>query len=213
MVPGEKIDIKNIENLIKKHMAFIIRTTSNVTGRYVSVENDDVFSIALEAFCESVKRYDAERGAFLSFARLVIESRVKTFLLKENKREKTESIEAMYETGKDIPEKEPDDMHEEIVLYKQELMKFGLSLEKIADESPKHRDTREKGIQIAKCAGEDKATVELTYRKLKLPIRAVAGISRTTEKIVKRSKVFILGAMLIFCNQFNLIKDFILETR
>ena len=214
MIPGETVSIDNIDSLIKQHMAFIIRTTSNVTGRYVSVENDDVFSIALGAFCESVEKYDQNRGAFLSFAKLVIESRVTTYLLKENKSEKTESIEAMYEKGKDIPRPETDElMQYEIALYKKELTKFGLSLEKLADEAPKHRDTKEKGIQIAECAGKDKPTVTLTYRKLKLPVRAVARVADTTEKIVKRSKVFILGAMLIFANKLDMIMDFILETR
>ena len=90
MVIGEKISIENIDQLVNSHMPFIIRTLANLTGRYISIENDEVFSIGLSAFVESVERYDEERGNFLSFARLVIESRVKTYLVKENKRIKPE---------------------------------------------------------------------------------------------------------------------------
>lgn len=50
MVPGEKIALENLDQLINQHMAFLIRTVSNFTGKYVSIENDDEFSIALIAF-------------------------------------------------------------------------------------------------------------------------------------------------------------------
>lgn len=55
MVPGEKIALENLDQLINQHMAFLIRTVSNFTGKYVSIENDDEFSIALIAFTEAVK--------------------------------------------------------------------------------------------------------------------------------------------------------------
>ena len=80
MVPGEKIALENLDQLINQYMAFLIRTVSNFTGKYVSIENDDEFSIALIAFTEAVKKYDEDRGNFLGFAKLVIESRLKTYL-------------------------------------------------------------------------------------------------------------------------------------
>ena len=85
MVPGEKIALENLDQLINQHMAFLIRTVSNFTGKYVSIENDDEFSIALIAFTEAVKKYDEDRGNFLGFAKLVIESRLKTYLGKKRK--------------------------------------------------------------------------------------------------------------------------------
>ena len=83
MIPGEEIKLENLNSLIERHMPFLIRTVSNFTGRYVSIENDEEFSIGLLAFAESVKRYEADRGNFLSFAKLVIESRLKKLCGKE----------------------------------------------------------------------------------------------------------------------------------
>ena len=85
MIPGKTISLENLDNLVKQHMAFLIRTVSNFTGRYVSIENDEEFSIALLAFTEAVKRYDKEKGTFLTFAKLVIESRLKTYLMSKKK--------------------------------------------------------------------------------------------------------------------------------
>lgn len=216
MIPGERIEIDNINNLVNRHMPFIIRTTSNLTGRYVCTENDEEFSIALSAFVESVEKYNPERGNFLSFARLVIESRLKTYLQKENAKPKTESLEALYESGQDFPEdamNKRNPLYEEIIQYKVELFKFGLTLETLADEAPKHKDTKQNAIDIAKKAAGDEETVIQTYHKKKLPVRAVARVAGVTEKIVKGSKHFILASMLIFVKKFPGLMEFVSGTR
>ena len=117
MVPGEKIAIENLDQLINQHMAFLIRTVSNFTGKYVSIENDDEFSIALIAFTEAVKKYDEDRGNFLGFAKLVIESRLKTYLGKKRKESSEVSLEAMQEEGIDFAEEKEENssLHEEII--------------------------------------------------------------------------------------------------
>ena len=193
MVPGEKIALENLDQLINQHMAFLIRTVSNFTGKYVSIENDDEFSIALIAFTEAVKKYDEDRGNFLGFAKLVIESRLKTYLGKKRKESSEVSLEAMQEDGIDFTEEKEENssLHEEIIQYREELLLFGLTLEVLADRAPKHSDTRKRAV-----------TVEETYLKKKLPIRKVARLSRVTEKIVKGSKEFILSVLIIFVKQF-----------
>lgn len=86
MAPGETIALENLDQLVKQHMAFLIRTVSHFTGKYVSVENDEEFSIALMAFTEAVTKYDENRENFLGFAKLVIESRLKTYFGKKERK-------------------------------------------------------------------------------------------------------------------------------
>ena len=146
-----------------------------------------------------------------------MESRLKSFFSKDNKRVKCESIEELSENGKEFADDTNGNrlyelaIREELVLYKEELLKFGLTLEKLADNAPKHRDTKERAIKIAKIAGKDEPIVEKTYRKKKLPIRGVARVAEVTEKVVKKSKVFILSTMLVFINQFPELTRFILK--
>lgn len=206
MIAEEKINIENINSLVDRHKAFIIQTVSNITGRYISIQNDDEYSIALSAFAEAVERFDQKRGNFLSFARLVIESRVKTHLEKVNKYSNEVSLEYLQENGQDFeaPQVESsDDLREEIIMFQKELKIFGLSLEILADEAPKHKDTRKTAIQTAEKASSEKRIVDLTYKKRRLPIREVADHCKVTEKIVKRSKYFILATMLIFVKGFS----------
>ncbi|MEG0153440.1 MAG: RNA polymerase subunit sigma, partial [Cellulosilyticaceae bacterium] len=47
---------QEMNDLIEKYMPLIIKTISGVTGRYVSVENDEEFSIGLMAFVEAVEK-------------------------------------------------------------------------------------------------------------------------------------------------------------
>ena len=59
----------NVNELIEKHMPFIIKSISDVTGRYVSCENDEELSVGMMGFHEAIERYDNEKGHFLSFAK------------------------------------------------------------------------------------------------------------------------------------------------
>ena len=219
MIPGEEINLGNLNSLIERHMPFLIRTVSNFTGRYISVENDEEFSIGLLAFAEAVKRYEPDRGNFLSFAKLVMESRLKNYVEKKNAHMKEESLEALQETGFDFSQREDEEneetekLHEEIIKYREELLLFDLTLEKLADTSPKHRDTRRTAVQTAETASRDPETVEETYRKRKLPVRKVARLGKVTEKVVKNSKTFILAVMIIFVREFTGLRYWIKGTR
>lgn len=213
----EEISIENIEYLIEKYMAFLIKIVSGFTGRYISIENDEEFEIALLAFTEAVEKYQSEKGVFLAFAKLVIVSRLKNYAEKEKKHEKVVSLDELYESGQDFQaeeaEEQDDYLQQEILRYKKELLFFGLTFEKLADEAPRHKDTRETALDAAEKAGKDEEIVEETYRKRKLPIRRVAVLAELTEKVIKRSKSFILSAMIIFAKEFPSLLYWIRGTR
>lgn len=212
---NEIIDIAHIDILVEKYKVFMIRTVSDFTGRYVSIENDEEFSIALSAFAEAVTRYDVERGSFISYARLVIESRLKNYVVKEAKRPTQISMDALAEEGIELSNQMDSKsiLQEEIDLYKKELSFFGLSLEQLADEAPKHKDTRTRAIDAAELISKDKKIVEDTYIKKRLPIRKVVAYTNLTEKIVKRSKLFILATMIIFIKKYPKLLCWIQESR
>ena len=169
------------------------------------------------AFTEAVEKYQSEKGVFLAFAKLVIVSRLKNYAEKEKKHEKVVSLDELYESGQDFQaeeaEEQDDYLQQEILRYKKELLFFGLTFEKLADEAPRHKDTRETALDAAEKAGKDEEIVEETYRKRKLPIRRVAVLAELTEKVIKRSKSFILSAMIIFAKEFPSLLYWIRGTR
>lgn len=213
---SETMNSDELDEFVKSHMAFIIKTVSRYTGRYVSVENDDEFSIALEAFCEAVKRYDEQKGQFLSYARLVIESRLSSYFKKTNKQIMPISIDSLKEQGFEFSNQEKccdNELQQEILEYKNALRYFHITLDQLVDEAPKHHDTKQTAFQIAKKTSDNNDLVEEIYDKKRLLIKKVAQFTCVSEKIVKRSKTFILSIIVIFVKNFPQLLRWIKETR
>lgn len=212
MISEEEISLDNLDMLAECHKGFIIRTVSALTGRYVSIEHDDAYMIALEGFAEAVAKYDSSRGSFLGFAKLVMESRLKNYLVKEGRTETMASLDALRESGWDFPDRISEEercLKEEIEEYRQQLAYFDLDLEILADTAPKHRDTRENAIGIAEKTSRDRQAVSLTWQKRRLPVRAVARLADVTEKVVKTGKHFILAALIIFVKKYPGLSDWV----
>ena len=190
-------------------MAFIVKTVSSITGRYVAIENDDELSIALIAFKEAIDKYEENRGSFSSFAKLVISSRVKNYLIKENKNSNVESIEGLKEKGIDVSdiaepvEEENEELSSEIGRLQNEIKEFGFTFEDLVDEAPKHEDTRKNAIELSeKISKEDDLTTHM-YEKRRLPIKKISVKFSVTEKVIKRSKKFIIAVVIIIDKNFR----------
>ena len=206
------INGKDINILIDNYMPLIIKTVSSITGRYVSVKNDDEFSIALMAFKEAVDKYEENKGIFSSFAKLVISSRVKNHIVRENKHNKVESIEELSESGINIEDiyhteiEGSDEISIEISKLKDEINKFGFSFEDLVEEAPKHDDTRKRAISISEKVNDEVILKNFMYEKRRLPIKQISLKFSVTEKILKRSKRFIISVVIILDKNFRNLK-------
>ena len=78
-------DLQQRELFIKTHIPFIIYTTSSVIGRYISVENDEAYSVALEGFNQAIDTYKPEVSKFETYATTVIKNKIIDFLRHEKK--------------------------------------------------------------------------------------------------------------------------------
>ncbi|WP_195237050.1 sigma factor [Romboutsia sp. 1001285H_161024_C4] len=199
----------DINEIVEENIGFIINTISKVTGKYVSIENDDEFSIGLMAFVEALDKYNQEKGPFLSFAKIVIESRVKNYLVKEKKKVDVVSIDLYKEIGIDInnilynPIEDKTELINEIQQFKEELNLFKLTMEDLIKEAPKHRDTRENAINVSKKASKDLEVTDFMYEKKRLPIKKISLKYMVTEKIINRSKKFIISLIIIFFKKYR----------
>lgn len=201
---GDAPDLRN--QLIGDYTPFVVKVLSEVKGGYLDVSNDEEYAIGLEAFNEAIDRFDPERGNFLSFARLVIESRVRNYWHKE-RRHVHESFE-----GVDVASSMDADeaaLREEIEAFEKVLSRFGLTFENLVEASPRHRDTRQRAKEIGlKAAGEDDLVHHL-YEKLRLPVTAIAERFFVSVKIVKRSKRLIMAVMIVVVEKFSSILEWL----
>jgi RNA polymerase sigma factor len=202
--------------LIESNFSFIVYSISQVTGKYVELENSEELSIGLLAFNEAITKYDSRKGAsFLSFGKLVISSRVKDFIKKESSKNNTLSLDYISEKSADNSllreENLSNDISLEIEEWETTINKFGFTLEELADESPKHIDTRKNAINLSEKISDDKEMVSHIYIKFRLPVTKIVIKFKTTSKVVKRSKKFIVATFVILTKRLNLLKDWIYQ--
>jgi len=204
----------DINYLIEKHMPFIIKSISDTTGRYVSCENDEEISIWLLAFNEAIERYDNDKGHFLSFAKLVISSRIKNYLKSENKHQHS-SFEDLVDKGLDIKDEyieqkeENELLVDEITRFKEEIRSFGFSLEDLVEEAPKQQATRINAIKLSEQISKNEEFIGFMYEKKRLPIKRIVLKYSVTEKVIKRSKKFIISVVIIIDKNLKMLKNWI----
>lgn len=193
--------------MIQAHIPFIIKTVSEVVGRYVTLENDEM---SIAAFNEAVDKYEETKGPFLTFAKLVIRYRVLTYLQGDQKHQNMVSIEVLHEAEIELQEfcyqpmvKNSQELKWEFDILKEQLLKFGFDLKVLVSECPKHRDICRKAITLAEQISDDKSIVFKLYDKLRLPIRLICLQYEVTEKFVKGSKKFIITVVVIFDRQLK----------
>lgn len=203
-----------IDELIDQHIPFIIKSISDVTGRYVSCENDEELSVGMLGFNEAIERYDNEKGHFLSFAKLVISSRIKNYLKGENKHQHS-SLEELVDKGLEIKdeyvEQEEDNslLIEDINRLKSEISSFGFTLEDLVNEAPKQQATRTNAIYLSEQISKEEEFTSFMYLKKRLPIKKIVLRFQVTEKVIKRSKKFIISVVIIIDKNLSSLKNWI----
>ncbi|AGF57113.1 RNA polymerase sigma factor [Clostridium saccharoperbutylacetonicum] len=204
----------SINELIENHMPFIIKSISEVTGRYVSCENDEELSVGLLGFHEAIERYDNEKGHFLSYAKLVIGSRIKNYLKSENKHQHS-SLDDLLDKGVDIkdeyfePKEDNSLLLEQINKLKTEIGSFGFTFEDLVNEAPKQQATRKNAIMLAEQISVEEEFTSFMYLKKRLPITRIVAKFSVTEKVIKRSKKFIISVVIIIDKNLNALKNWI----
>lgn len=200
--------------LLEDYVPFIIKAISSITNRYVSLENDEEFSIGLSAFYEAACKYEPSKGEFLSFAKLVIKSRILNYLNTQNKHTFVDSFDAdqpfnleelkieYLDTSLD----QTDLIAEEIKELNCILEDFKFDLNALVIEAPKHQKTRINAIDISETVSKDKPLVDWMYLKKRLPITQISLKYQITQKILKGSKKFIITVTIILDKNLRNLK-------
>lgn len=201
--------------LIEDFIPFIIKTVSDQLNKYIEIENNDEFSVGLIAFDEAIDKYIPGKGHFLKFAELVIRNRVKDSLRKDRFRDKEVPIDQdaegniFFRVEQNCSQEESLILRDEIKRYENELQLFSISFEDLVEETPKHEDTRQNAIHLAEEISSDQPLVDELYRKKKLPVNKIVLKYRTTKKILKRSRKYIISLVIVFTGNFDQIRSWV----
>jgi len=201
------IHSRTFEDFVNSYQPLILATVSDRLGRYVNKNNDDAYSVALEAFCEAIQKYDMSKGSFIAFAKLVMTRRLNDFIYK--KQLVYENIDENLIVDPSMAFDDELALKEEIQLLDQELQQFGIEFDDLVNESPKHEDTRHRTKIIAVKTSDENDLVNHLYKKKRLPVTEMCRRFMTTRKIIYGNKSYIISIILICIKKLGLIKAFI----
>lgn len=210
------------DKFISDYTPFILKTVSQITGKYVDSSNSDEFGIALLAFNEAIDCFDIKKGgAFIPFAKMVIKRRIIDFNRKNNRADTEISLSQLDEEGAETDKKfvtadnytqtEVLDRKLEIDRFKQILQQFAISINDLVNTCPKHRDTRQLCVQIAKkIINNDEFKTALFNNKI-ITVKALSKQCNVSEKTIERHRKYIIAVCIILDGDFDCIKQYINE--
>lgn len=209
------------EQVISDYKHFIIRCVSKFVNKYIDTENSEEYSIGLIAFNSAIDDYDEiKNSSFLNFAELVINRRLINYLNKEKKNNNIYPF-SYFEDRNDSSlenyiEKKSTHIHfdrcearEEIEIFIKKLNKFGISLDDLIKKTPKHRDSREMLIHVAKTIADNKELYEKLNTKMCIPMKELSRLTTVNPKTIEKNRKYIVASCIAFNSDLDIIKGFL----
>lgn len=195
--------------ILEEYQPYIKSVLSKVLNEFIDKEHE-YFSIGLVAFNEAIDRYDINKGKFLSFAAMVIKSRLIDELRKRNKLEarEVEGEEELQVIESPGFEKRLEDQME-IEAFKHRIEAFGFDLETLIDTAPRHEKTREKAIEIARVLYEDEELRNTFLKTEKLPAQGLKKKAGASRRVLQRSRNFIIAVFFILDSDLEVLKKYL----
>ena len=214
-----KEDMAAADSLIREYMPFIKAETAKFLRRPPIEGHDDELSIAMIAFHEAICGYSGSRGAFLSYAALLIKSRLIDYRRKEQRHSRVISLDTTQgEDDTPISETLTDESNHgeemitrnatraEIEELTGQMKEFGISLTDVADNCPRQQRTLEACRRALQYAKENPELMEDFLRTKRLPIARITEGSKVERKTLERHRKYMAALLLIYTNGYEIIR-------
>lgn len=196
------------EKIIQHYQPYIINTVGRITGRFLTWSDEEA-SIGLLAFNRAIDTYNPSAGrTFLSYAYLLINRDLIDFFRKE-KKEGTSLYLAPHENAsngildiKNSMESYKQDTYktelvEEILEFSEVLKQFNIEFEELEKYTPKHKDTRERLIEMASSFLEFPDLIEEFLIKKRIPVKAFLHKTNYSLKTIERYRNYLVTIIVI----------------
>ena len=201
-----------LHELCEQYRPMILRVASSVCGRFITI-HDDEYGIALEAFCDAVRKYNGQASPE-TFTRVVIKNRLIDHM--RASKPMTVSLDAEMETGFD-PSDELDAEREsiadatrsEIARLSAILNEYGISFTELPSVSPKHEKTRHECGRVVRFLCDSPRLCAEMRRKKTLPIIEICQNCIIPRKTVERHRKYIVTATEVCIGSFPIISEYL----
>ena len=181
----------------------------NFTGRYVTVGDNDEFSVALMTMDSAIDSYDQDKGSLVTLARVMIRNRLIDLKRKESQQVQSidDEIIARISTEKDMENQSI--LKLEIGNYEKALLEYGIELDDLVDCSPRHRDTVQQLKKLAEKICEDESIVREMMRLKVLPIRLIRKQYEVSAKVLRNHRAYIIALVLARRSDSDIIQYYV----
>lgn len=206
--------------LIQEYIPFICSETAKFM-KHPPHESDDELSIAMIAFHEAIHSYSEERGAFLSFAAMLIRSRLVDYYRKEKRHMDNISIhETFGETESSIEDTLADEgqgYHDEKIICRDatrteieelsaQMQEFGVSLTDVSENCPTQQRNKAICLRAMQYAREHTDILDEFLRTKRLPLAKLSEGSNAARKTLERHRKYLIALLLICTNGYEIIR-------
>ncbi|MBO6116770.1 MAG: sigma-70 family RNA polymerase sigma factor [Ruminococcus sp.] len=217
-----KKDNSAADELIAAYMPFIKSETSKFINRPPD-QSDDELSIAMFAFYEAIRDYSRLRGSFLKFAAMKIKNRLIDHYRKEKRNRIHISLDDTSDDKPDMTDTIADDhdsfeeadmreaTNQEIAELSAQMNDFGVSMQDIADNSPKQQRTLESCQKAVYYARRTPEILEEFLRTKRVPIAKLADGAQVERKTLERHRRYLVAVLLICTNGYEILRGHIMQ--
>lgn len=216
-------DKKLKEKFIEDYTPFVLKVISSFyTTKKYNLKDTDEYSIGLMAFDEAIEKFDNSKSRrFLKFAEMVIKRRLIDYFRKIssiNKKEipfsyfnnnnESELEEYLYMYG-DCWESDRYELVYDLKDFSEKLENYGLNIKNLPDYLPKHKDSKQMCINIAKKIIENKDIYNKLKTKKYFKMKDLSKLIDVHPKTVERNREFIICLCIILENDYVNFKAYI----
>lgn len=226
---AQKGDSRAREALLRAYRPFVMKAAAGVSGRYIRAGRDDEASVAMLAFNEAISSYRHQRGSsFFSFAEMVIRRRLIDYFRKASGRRVEIPMSGLVPDGEageaddPLPQIEAEtaqrqfedamvarERREEILRLAGLLAGFGIEFQDLVRLSPRHRDARERALEVARLIVATPALAQQLLRRRSLPLRELEALCHVSRKTLERQRKYIIALALILGGDFPHLRAYL----
>ncbi len=204
------------EDFLAESQTFIRHVASQACFHTLEWGRDEELSEALIAFDEAIDLFVVDKGVpFLAYARVLMKRRLIDYHRRQKKNLQQGISFDQEEIGRSVDvylgleefrEREQNvERATEIQQFSKALAAFQLTFQDLVAVSPKHRDSRETLLRVARELAFDKELWSQVEQKGKVPMQALALKTQVHLKVLERGRKYILAVALLIANQYDYV--------
>lgn len=186
-----------------------------------AIEQADEFSVALTAFNDALDHYRFETHVpFLRYAGLIINRRIIDWLRQQQRHRQVLTFsQCEAEHGDDFTDKlgsiagnpvlDNLEIEEELVNLRLRLQDFNLTLSHLVKVFPRHHDSRETCIRMARQLLSEPALLARFNRECRLPAADLSRRTGISLKTIERNRQSIIFLVLLLSSGLEVIKAYL----